>query len=63
VHQTVLRKWVGGIVSDPAQTLPGNGRQGPEQAEIARLKRQVIRLKAARDIFKKTAAYFARENT
>ena len=33
------------------------------QAEIARLKREVIKLKAERDILKKAAAYFARELT
>ena len=33
----------------------------PEQLEIAQLKREVIRLKAERDILKKAAAYFAKE--
>ena len=33
----------------------------PEQAEIARLKREVAKLKAERDILKKAAAYFAKE--
>jgi len=31
--------------------------------EIARLKREVIKLKAERDILKKAAAYFAKEST
>jgi hypothetical protein len=31
----------------------------PEQLEIARLKREVTKLKAERDILKKAAAYFA----
>ena len=35
----------------------------PEQAEIERLKREVIRLKAERDILKKAAAYFAKDQT
>jgi transposase len=35
----------------------------PEQAEVARLKREVIKLKAERDILKKAAAYFAKEST
>jgi len=30
---------------------------------IARLKREVIKLKAERDILKKAAAYFAKEST
>ena len=33
------------------------------QAEIARLKREVTKLKAERDILKKAAAYFAKEST
>jgi transposase len=31
--------------------------------EIAQLKREVIRLKAERDILEKAAAYFAKEST
>jgi len=48
---------------DPEHSFPGNGRQGPEQAEITRLKREVARLKAERDILKIATAYFAKENT
>ena len=33
------------------------------ESEIARLQREVIKLKAERDILKKAAAYFAREST
>jgi transposase len=33
-----------------------------EQLEIARLKREVAKLKAERDILKKAAAYFAKES-
>jgi transposase len=35
----------------------------PEQLEIARLKREVAKQKAERDILKKAAAYFAKEST
>ena len=35
----------------------------PEQLEIERLKREVLKLKAERDILKKAAAYFAKEST
>ena len=34
----------------------------PEQLEIERLRREVVRLKAERDILKKAAAYFAKES-
>ena len=63
VHATQLRKWVKDFGSDPGQAFPGHGQQKPEQAEIARLKREVARLKAERDILKKAAAYFATEST
>jgi transposase len=62
VHQTQLRKWVKDFASDPTDAFPGHGQQKPEQAEIARLKREVTKLKAERDILKKAAAYFAKEN-
>ena len=63
VHQSVLRNWVKAFADDPAHAFPGHGQMKPEQAEIARLKREVIKLKAERDILKKAAAYFAKEST
>ena len=63
VHQSVLRSWVKGFADDPQQAFPGHGQVKPEQAEIARLKREVTKLKAERDILKKAAAYFAKEST
>ena len=63
VHQTVLRNWVRAFAEDPQHSFPGHGQMKPEQAEIARLKREVIKLKAERDILKKAAAYFAKEST
>jgi transposase len=63
VHENVLRKWVKEFGSDPAQAFPGHGQMKPEQLEIARLKREVAKLKAERDILKKAAAFFAREAT
>jgi transposase len=63
VHQTQLRNWVKAFAKDSAQAFPGNGRQNAEQAEITRLKREVAKLKAERDILKKAAAYFAKEST
>lgn len=62
VHENVLRKWVKDFEADPAQSFPGNGRMKPEQLEIERLRREVIRLKAERDILKEAAAYFAKES-
>lgn len=61
VHANVLRKWVRELEADPAQAFPGHGQMKPEQLEIDRLRKEVAKLKAERDILKKAAAYFARE--
>jgi transposase len=63
VNATVLRRWVRDFSTDPQQAFPGNGQQRADQAEITRLKREVTKLKAERDILKKAAAYFAKEST
>ena len=63
VHPTQLRNWVKQFAEDPQRAFPGHGQLKPEQAEIARLKREVTKLKAKRDILKKAAAYFAKEST
>ncbi len=62
VHENVLRKWVREFAADPAQAFPGHGQMRPEQQEIERLRREVARLKAERDILKKAAAYFAKDS-
>jgi transposase len=61
VHPNVLRKWAREMSVDPAQAFPGHGQMKPEQLEIERLKREVAKLKAERDILKKAAAFFARD--
>src|SRR5215210_3889628 len=53
VHQSQLRDWVKKFADDPQHAFPGQGQMKPEQLEIARLKRDVIKLKAERDILKK----------
>lgn len=62
VHTNVLRKWVREAVSDPGSAFPGNGQMKPEQQEIERLRRELARMKAERDILKKAAAYFAKDS-
>jgi transposase-like protein len=55
VHPTQLRNWVRAFADDPQHAFSGQGQLKPEQLEIARLKREVIKLKAERDILKKAA--------
>jgi len=62
VHENVLRKWVREFTTDPRDAFPGHGQMKPEQLEIERLRREVARLKAERDILKKAAAYFAKDS-
>ncbi len=62
IHVSVLRSWVRAQVADPTHAFPGEGQQRPEAAELARLRREVTKLRAERDILKKAAAYFAKES-
>ncbi len=57
LHENVLRKWVREQSADPQQAFPGHGQLKPEQLEIEKLRREVAKLKAERDILKKAAAY------
>jgi transposase len=62
VDQTVLRNWVRDFGDNPESAFSGHGQLKPEQLEIARLRKEVAKLKAERDILKKAAAYFAKES-
>lgn len=61
LHENVLRKWIRQFADDPQHAFPGHGQMKPEQLEIDRLRKEVAKLKAERDILKKAAAFFARE--
>jgi transposase len=62
IGENVLRRWVREFGADPGQAFPGRGQVKPEQQEIDRLRREVAKLKAERDILKKAAAYFAKDS-
>ena len=62
LHPNLLRTWVKAFEADPHYACPGQGQMKPEQLEIERLRREVQKLKAERDILKKAAAYFAKES-
>jgi transposase len=63
LHVNVLRNRVRAVRDDPAHAFPGEGHQQPEDAEMTRLRREVVKLRAERDILKRAAAYFANEST
>ena len=61
LHENVLRKWVKDAKANGAAAFPGRGRQRPDDAEVARLKRELAKTQAERDILKKAIAYFTKE--
>jgi len=63
IGQNVVSRWVRELKADKEQSFPGRGQMKPDDAEIARLKRELVKTKAERDILKKTIGYFAKEPT
>ena len=61
IHENVLRKWVLDYEADANHAFPGRGKMRPDDAEVARLKRELAKTKTERDILKKAIAYFAKE--
>ena len=61
VRRNQLYKWAAELDVQGEGAFPGPGRQAPPAAELARLKRELTRVTEERDIFKKAAAYFAKE--
>jgi transposase len=55
VHPNVLHRWMKDFAADPQHAFPGKGQMKPEQLEIGRLRREVQRLEAERDILRKAA--------
>ncbi len=63
IGQNLMSRWVRESGVDAVNAFPGQGQMKPDQAEIERLKREIVKLKAERDILKKAAAYFAKESS
>jgi len=60
---SVVGRWVREGTADRAHAFPGRGQMKPDDAEIARLKRELARTKAERDILKKTIGFFVKDPT
>ena len=63
IGSNVVSRWVGEAKADKTHAFPGRGQLKPDDAEVARLKRELAKKKAERDILKKTIGYFAKEPT
>lgn len=61
LHPNVLRKWVKDYERDATQAFPGGGKMRADDEEMARLRRELEKTKAERDILKKAIAFFAKE--
>ena len=60
VGENCLRSWKAAAAEKGAETaFPGQGCLSPADEELRRLRAEVTRLKAERDLLKKAAAYFA----
>jgi|SRR5262245_48658850 len=59
VGENCLRLWRAAAEEKGAAAFPGQGNPSPADEELRRLRAEVARLRAERDLLKKAAAYFA----
>ncbi len=60
ISQNTLLHWKKKYLSDKQNSFPGKGYQKPEDAEKARLLKELALTREERDILKKAVAFFAR---
>jgi transposase len=63
VGENLLRTWKKAYLERGDAAFPGHGNPTPADDELRRLRAEVARLKAERDLLKKAAAYFANPPT
>jgi transposase len=59
VSENLLHVWKKAVLKDGADAFPGSGQLTAQEEEIRKLKAEVKRLTAERDILKKATAFFA----
>jgi transposase len=59
VGENLLRIWNKAFLERGPEAFPGHGNPTPAADELRRLRAEVTRLKAERDLLKNAAAYFA----
>jgi transposase len=59
VGENCLRNWREAARHGGDGAFPGHGHPSPAEDELRRLRAEVVRLRAERDLLKKAAAYFA----
>ena len=63
ITPNLLRRWKQEVAGEPGVAFPGKGRRNPHEEELARLKRDLVRVMQERDFLKSVAAYFAKPST
>jgi transposase len=53
LHQNVLREWVEDVKAHGSKAFQSRGIQRPDDADVARLRRELAKIKTERDIKKK----------
>ena len=59
VGENLLHTWKKAVLKDGTKAFPGSGHLTPQEEEIRKLRAEVKRLEAERDILKKATAFFA----
>jgi len=62
INETSLHKWKKDYLTDRQNSFPGKGRMKPEEEELRRVKKELLRVTMERDILKKTIGYLAKES-
>ena len=61
IRRSLLARWRDEYQDDPGQAFPGSGQLKPDDAELAKLKRELRDTQMERDILKKAIAIFSKE--
>ncbi|OQA64949.1 MAG: hypothetical protein B6D44_16155 [Ignavibacteriales bacterium UTCHB2] len=60
VSSNTLFNWKRKYLEDAKNAFPGKGKMKPEDEELRRVKKELLRVTMERDILKKAIAYFAK---
>ena len=63
IAANIVSRWVREAATDKKQAFPGHGQMKTDDAEVAKLRRELARTKAERDILKKAIGLFTKEPT
>lgn len=62
IHPNVLYRWRKEFLEDSDESFPGHGNLKESEQELARLRRENLRLREEREILKKALQFFSKES-